>query len=86
MGSMMYGERAGTGYTPLSGSLENSPDDRAYVSAFHVGALCAYWCSLLDLPQPRVAVALTLRVKAAVLEEQQINLFRHALVPEAVEV
>jgi hypothetical protein len=46
MGSMMYGGRAGTGYAPSSGSLENSPNDQASVSAFHVGALRAYWRSL----------------------------------------
>src|SRR5215208_6989961 len=30
-----------------SGSLEDSPHDRASVSAFHLGALRAYWRSLL---------------------------------------
>src|SRR5829696_8920914 len=29
MGSMRYGGSAGTGHTPSSGSLENSPHDRA---------------------------------------------------------
>jgi hypothetical protein len=29
-----------------SGSLEDSPDDGASVSAFRVNALLAYWCKL----------------------------------------
>jgi hypothetical protein len=44
----MVGVRA-RGYAPLLGSFDNSPNDRASVSAFCVGALRSYWRSLLAL-------------------------------------
>src|SRR3954468_10770135 len=48
MGPMMYGESAGMGIRSFTlGSFDNSPNDRASVSAFHVNMLPPYWRSLL---------------------------------------
>src|SRR4051794_3968444 len=68
MGPMMYGESAGMGIRSFTlGSFDNSPNDRASVSAFHVNMLPPYWRSLLgQIGFTLIAIAALLSTSSAV--------------------